>query len=259
MDFLTDQLQLFGLNDREVRVFTALATFGRMNMTAIASRSGLPRTTVDYIVRSLLKQKLVLREKVGGHYEYVVPLVDVAANLDSLEKKLVPGGGSVDSTEGPGVHATVGAHAHVREAYGTHKGERVTLLLASLPTERDRFIALEHYFAYARQNETKLEILTSKDVADDMTVYAKEILALLCVPHIRINILPAAYCLPTVDVTAFRDMVLMIDHTREHVEHISGRLGVEAIKHLLFVARETAWSIDIQLFLAGYVDVKRKT
>lgn len=252
MAFVTEQLALLGLNEREVRVFTALATFGRMNMSKIAGRAGLPRTTVDYIVRGMVDQGLVTREMVGGRQEYAVVLTDVADRLDTLEQRLRPQDGAEQGTKDDEKIVTctpLDAHARVEQAFVNHDGDRVSILLGELATNAERVVALEHYLTYARRSSAKLEVLTSMNVANTMSAYAKDLLFLISSRTVWLSLLPPSFCLEGVDMLVFRDEVLAIDHRKQRLERITGGLGIEAIKHLLFVARETAWNVDTRTFL----------
>ena len=88
--FVVDQLSLLGLNQREIKVFTLLATFGPLTVTKTAGRTGLPRTTVDAIVRRLEVSGLTSRIQVGKHWEWRVNLEEVTKKLSLLTTKLSP-------------------------------------------------------------------------------------------------------------------------------------------------------------------------
>ncbi|MBP9760370.1 MAG: helix-turn-helix domain-containing protein [Candidatus Pacebacteria bacterium] len=309
MTVITDQLTFLGLKDREIRVFTALSTFGRMNMTKISSRAGLSRTTVDAIVRRLMGQGLVAQEKVSGHFEYAVKLHEVADRLDWIEKRLRPATGDVSDTsvsqpcdsyhpssnldtphstlscgekyaeigvQGGGVtagqvdsasivnsesmimgHASM--HDMVESAFASHHGERAVMLLATLVTGEKRMQRLEHCLSYARQAEMKLEILTTTDVSKALSVYAREILALLTSYDLRLNFLPPSFCIEATDLLAFRDVVIVVDHHADVVERIEGTRMVAVINHLLRVAREAGWGMDIKMWLEGIIASQHTT
>lgn len=88
MQFVIDQLGLLGLNAREIRTFTTLATFGQMKVTIIARRANLPRTTVDAIVRRLEAQGVTESILVNRHTEWRVDLERVGVLLNLLKQKM---------------------------------------------------------------------------------------------------------------------------------------------------------------------------
>jgi sugar-specific transcriptional regulator TrmB len=252
MPFVTEQLQLLGLNEREVKVFTTLAALGKMSMTTLASRAGLPRTTVDYIVRGLIDQGIVTREPAGKRFVYTVAVDDIADRLDDLEQKL-----RVNREATPHEHndenfvvsCAGDIHSDIKDAFRAHEGERASLLLAHLSEGSERMLSLEHYLTFARRYGLKLEVLTNTAVTDTISAYARDLLFLVSSYEVRLNILPKAFCIEGIDMIVFRDEVLAVHHPNGQLEKITGRLSLEAIKHLVLVARETAWSVDTNLFL----------
>jgi DNA-binding Lrp family transcriptional regulator len=263
MEFLVDQFKFLGLNDREIKVFTTLATFGRMNMTKISSRSGLSRTTVDAIVRRLVVQGLVTQERVGGHQEYSVKLKELAERLDWIEKRLHPEslvkGTDASSVCLPstGIEQEMcgheGIHTVVAETFVQHARERVVMLLSTMAVTEERMRRFEHCVGFARHAEVKLEILTTTDVANSLSVYAKEILALLSVYDLKLHFLPPSFCFEHVDVVAFRDTVLLINQRADTVEQATSVHTVLAFNHLLRVAREVGWSMDMKMWVEGLI------
>lgn len=88
MQFVVDQLSLLGLNAREIRTFTTIATFGQMKVTVIARRANLSRTTVDAIVRRLERQGIVEPVSVSKHTEWRTDLERVGILLNLLKHKI---------------------------------------------------------------------------------------------------------------------------------------------------------------------------
>ena len=270
MEFLVDQLKFLGLSDKEVRVFTALSTFGKMNMTKIAKRAGLARTTVDAIVRRLVEQGLVDQERVGGHQEYSVTAQKVADKLDWIERRFRPCGNADEDGVGPvedtpivsaenlvveprvaHVDTHEAMHEMVERAYVEHANERVTMLLSALVTPEKRMHRLEHCLEYARASNIKLEILTTTDVSKDLSQYAKELLAKLMAYDLRVNFLPPSFFIEYTDLIAFRDLVIVIDHHTDVAERVEGERAVLVINHLMRVAREAGWGMDMKMWLEG--------
>lgn len=283
MTFLVDQLRFLGLSDKEVRVFTALSTFGRMNVSKTAKRAGLPRTTVDYILKGLSEQGVVLQERVGGHFEYSVQLEKVADTLDSIERRLRPGcvpgeravgepyskGGAKDAAS-PSLNTETNPqlvdgfanhdmlHEVAEYEFSSHEGERVIMLTAQLVSSQKRMERFEHCLVRARQAHIKLEMLTTTEVAANLSEYATEILALLTAYDLRLNFLPRSFCIEQTDVVAFRDVVLIVDHHADVIERIAGMREVALIQHLLHVAREAGWGMDMKMWLEGVLASKKE-
>ncbi len=275
MAFIVDQFKLLGFNDNEVRVFTTLATFGRMNMTKIASRSNLSRTTVDAIIRRLVLQELVKQERVGGHQEYFVDLSAVADNLRALGDRLrtLPKGDectveteaqqihdsntvsvATRSSEAAGIfcgHESM--HPMIERAFLTHAGERAVMLVSSLSTSKDRMMRFEHCVSHARNARIKLELLTTTDVSKGLSQFAHQALTFLAGYDLRLNFLPPSFCFEKVDLVAFRDLVILVDHEADVAECVESARVVALFNHLLRVAREAGWGMDIRMWLEGVV------
>lgn len=279
MGFVIDQFKFLGLNDNEVRVFTALATFGRMNMTKISSRSNLSRTTVDAIVRRLVEQGLVQQNRVGGHQEYVVDIAAVADNLRALEKRLrtIPSEGecvpraadsccsdvssekgrSPASSEAAGIfcgHESM--HPMIERAFHAHADERAVMLVSALSSSKDRMMRFEHCVAHARNARIKLELLTTTDVSKGLSEFAQQALTFLAGYDLRLNFLPPSFCFEQVDLVAFRDLVIAVDHKEDVAERVESPRVVALVNHLLRVAREAGWGMDIRMWLEGVVASK---
>lgn len=260
MDFIVDKFKLLGLNEREIRVFTALGTFGRMNMTKIASRSGLPRTTVDAIVRRLLKQGLISKEKVRGHVEYIMSPDDVADKLDWVEQRLRPKKeleendvkeGSFDEifTDEKNVIKT-DSFESIGLKMESHSGERVRLMFSHEFGELDeRSSRLIKYIELAVQSKLKFEILLSSKMADAIRDREEEVTLPADANLIRLNVVPTSYGTVDTDMIIFRNSILLINPDKFTVEHIKHPTVVETSKHLLGVACETGWSINLTAWL----------
>ena len=253
MDFLVEKLRFLGLNDREVKVFTTLSTFGRMKMTKIASRSGLPRTTVDAIVRRLLEQGLVLQERIGNHFEYSVDLHKVADTLDWIEQRLRPrvvGGEKKETRIISDDNIVRNDTQALEKSFKERAGDRVRILLARTPDDlEDALRRLSEYVGYATTTGTKLEILACAQVADAIQKVGIGKHAWEEPSLIRLNVVPSAYCRWGDDTVVFPDRVLVRSIHTGSVEGIHNRRIVETMKHLLDIANETGWSVDLLTWL----------
>ena len=258
MDFITDKLSFLGLSEREIRVFSALSTFGRMKMTKIASRAGLPRTTVDAIVRRLIEQGLVKQERILKHFEYSVELNDVANTLDWLESRL-----RTDNTknsesekindENIVINAEVTDAMAIKRAFKERAGDRSRILLARQPGDiRSALARFEEYIREAVVTGTKTEVLVCSFVADSIKEQGVENLTWDDPNLIRLNIVPSSYCRADSDVIVFPDRVLVRDILGTEVREIVDAKTVESMKHLLYIACETGWSINLSSWLGAY-------
>jgi sugar-specific transcriptional regulator TrmB len=248
MDFIVDQLKFLGLNDREVKVFTAISTFGRMNMTKISSRSGLARTTVDAIVRRLIGQGLLVVEKVRGHKEYVVNSQDVADKLGWIEKRIRP------ITKATASEEEVFIYEHneplLHKEMEAHAGDRVRLMFSRNGEGVGVCIArLTQYIEYAIENNIKLEILLGSQIADEMCKKGLHISNSENLHYIQLNIVPASYGVAETDMFVFRDVVFIVHVNSKKNERIISSSIIEVSKHLIQVACETGWSINLATWL----------
>ncbi len=258
MDFIVDQLKFLGLNNKEVQVFTAISTFGRMNMTQIASRSSLARTTVDAVVRRLLKQGLISKEKVQGHYEYSVILDDVADKLDWIEKRLRPTDscqlknedGNIVLQNDENIVTKEVVRNIVNDSMCFYSGDRVRLMLSHGHGDIDEIVKrFAMYVELAIRNSLMFEILLCAKVADAVNEGVVGICSPDDVNAVRLNIVPSTYCVAQTDMLIFRDSILIINPGKETTEKIEHKTIVEINKHLIDIARETGWSVNLVAWL----------
>ena len=259
MDFVVDQFKFLGLNNREIRVFTSIGTFGHMNMTKIASRSQLPRTTVDAIVRRLFKQGLISKEKINGHFEYFVHPSEVADKLDLLEQKLRPKkpterkeSSTEEKTNDEKNVIAIYPIDILENNFQTHRGDRVRLMLSHVQREGEKSCVerLQEYVKMAVENQIKFDVLLSPQIADviygkkDLFEYSQNSL------NIRLNIVPAFYSILEHDVCMFRDSVMLIHTHKNTIEKIDSSTHVDLCNHLLTIASEVGWSVDLGTWLS---------
>ncbi|HCC04695.1 TPA: hypothetical protein DEP58_00120 [Patescibacteria group bacterium] len=260
MDFVVDQFKFLGLNNREIRVFTSIGTFGQMNMTKIASRSQLPRTTVDAIVRRLFKQGLISKEKVNGHFEYFVQPSEVADKLDLLEQKLRPKKPTEKEQEPSITEEKINDEKNVialnpidilEISFKTHRADRVRLMLSHIQREGEKSCVerLRVYTKLAVENQMKFDVLLSPQIAD--AIYGKKHLFAYSQAslNIRLNIIPAFYSILEHDVCMFRDSVMLIHTHKNTIEKIDSLTHVDLCNHLLTIASEVGWSVDLVTWL----------
>lgn len=248
MSFLIDRLQFLGLNEREIRVFTSLATFGRMNMTKLASRSSLPRTTVDAIVRRLQKQGLVSQERVRGHYEYFVNADDIANSLDWMEKRF-----RTDTKEGHKSDENIVKETKKleipKDITSKYAGDRVKVLLSRGYEDMEECVRrFVKYLKVSIENNYKLEVLLSASIADAL-MGRKDIPLPPSGEAVRLNVVPTLYSTGMHDMFIFRDSVLLVNTNSKMQEHIEHMTVVDMSRHLIEIACETGWSVDLIAWL----------
>ncbi len=257
MDFVIDQLKFLGLDKKEIQVFTAISTFGRMNMTKISSRSGLPRTTVYDVVRRLLEQGLISKEKIKSHYEYSANLNEIADKLDWLEKRLRSNKCEIDDDNeiedvrnDEKVVVNDNCYTEVGNSLSEHYGDRVRLVLSR--GHSDVNICANRFSLYAEmaiKNNIKFEVLLCSKIADAVHTKGSEMPVPDDVNLVRLNIVPSAYCNAVTDIFLFRDKLILIDPVNKVAEHIDHKSIVELNKHLVNVACETGWSVNLVAWL----------
>jgi predicted DNA-binding transcriptional regulator len=261
MTFLIEKLKFLGLNDREVRVFTALATFGQMNMTDTASRSGLPRTTVDAIVRRLMNQGLVMDVQVGGHSEYFVSAEELADTLDWIEKRFRPNTGAFFNeyqNDEPTFQTENDEKIVIDKEYlddiknfaKKYDGDRVQMLLArghgDMNACIDRFIK---YAEIAITHNFKFEVMLASTIADAIVERRENIPLPEKSEYIRLNVVPARYSDATHDMFVFRDALYVLHVNSGERDSIVHKTVVETGKHLIEIASETGWSVDLKTWV----------
>ena len=65
-------LKILGLKDKEKIIIQTLKDFGRLRPTDLAEKTGVKRTTVNFLLPKLLKQGLINKVKIKGHYEWLI-------------------------------------------------------------------------------------------------------------------------------------------------------------------------------------------
>jgi hypothetical protein len=107
---------------------------------------------------------------------------------------------------------------------------------------------LMRYITLAVQSNVKFEILLSSKMAD--TIRDKEIDILPSDANaIRLNVVPSSYGTVNNDLLIFRNSILLVNPDKYSVEHINHPKVVETSKHLIGVACETGWSINLIAWL----------
>jgi len=256
MDFLVDKLRFLGLNEREVRVFTSLSTFGRMKMTKIASRAGVPRTTVDAIIRRLVEQGLVTQEKIGSHFEYSVELEKVADTLDWIEKRLRTKDKISDEPASDDIidekiviKDPKGYDCSIERAFNERAGDRLRVLLARTPEGlEDALRRLIAYVRHAATTNTRMEILLCSQVADAIKSRGIQDISWPDPNLIRLNVVPGSYCRTESDIFIFPDRVLLHNIRNNDIQCEWDVNVVESMKHLLDIACETGWSVNLAVW-----------
>jgi sugar-specific transcriptional regulator TrmB len=259
-DFVTEQLRILGLREREARVFTTLATFGRMKVSKITKRSGLSRTTVVDIVRRLSEQGMIKKMQVGKHDEYEVGLDEVADRLDSLERKLrikpkkeeyVEEEHEKKACEGSVLFTK--ECATLEEAFRAHAGERVRALVhrvsGNAPEYAKESVArCLNYATHAQKTGVQLEMLVCLGVARALREHKNGVVLPKRANALRLNVVPVSYCDAPADLVFFRDQIFV--SKEDGLWYCETRADIVAsMHHLLTIANETGWSVTMEAWL----------
>ena len=105
------------------------------------------------------------------------------------------------------------------------------------------------YVELATKNKIKFEILLCSKVADAIHDNKVNMFLPDDVNAIKLNIVPATYCAAQVDMLVFRDSILIIKPETEIVEKIEHKTVIEINKHLIDVACETGWGVNLVAWL----------
>jgi hypothetical protein len=202
-------------------------------------------------------QGLISKEKVRGHFEYFVNSDDVANELDWIEQRFRPGHGvyynsrkddELYSDDEKNVIKKVGKE-DVKSIAGLHKGDRVKLLFSrGFGGVDECVLRFAKYAHLSIENDMKLEVLLSNEVADAL-IEQGGIPTPPRADMIRLNIVPSSYGTAYQDMFIFRDSVLLINTHKDGREHISQGTVVDLSKHMLNIACETGWSVDLVSWL----------
>jgi predicted DNA-binding transcriptional regulator len=258
MQFLTDQLQFLGLKENEIRVFTALATFGQMNVAGIARKSGVVRSTVVGLLPRMCEQGIVEQVIIGKHYEYTVNLENVANRLDWLERRLREKriDDSTTIEEGEGVEnampqnntAEQGGNANIPEVFAHHAGTRMQMLVArdDAETLEHTLVRAEEYLAHITTHNLHAVLITCPTIAEYLQT-SLHTDALPEEPHrVRLHVVPPAHCATQYDIIAFHDTVLLRNIHNHTMHAVTQHDAVEAYNHLLRIARGVGWSVSVK-------------
>ncbi|MEK7072431.1 MAG: MarR family transcriptional regulator [Patescibacteria group bacterium] len=72
-------LKILGLEDKEKVIIQTLKDFGQLRPIDLAKKTGVKRTTVNFLLKKLLRQGLISKVKIKGHYEWLI-------NNDKIKK-----------------------------------------------------------------------------------------------------------------------------------------------------------------------------
>lgn len=243
MAFVTDQLSLLGLNTREVRVFTALATFGPQKVSKVAARSGMPRTTADYILRSLVKQGIVTREKLKGRHQYRVDLNDVSLRLDALKERLGTPETQVNARSNEKTVTTSDEKIDVATLAKQYAGDRISILLGDVADTGVRLDVLRAYVAAAAGCDVRAELFMSTHTSRLMREYSDLLHETAWMARTSLLVLPRFF-LDGIDVFLVRDAAYALRVGDATAEVVRGTHSLEAYKALVISAREAGWPFN---------------
>lgn len=65
-------LKILGLEDKENIIIQALRDFGQLKPTNLAEKTGVKRTTINFLLKKLLNRDLITKIKVQGHFEWQI-------------------------------------------------------------------------------------------------------------------------------------------------------------------------------------------
>ena len=253
MNFVVDQLAFLGLNEREVRVFTTLCTFGRSNMTTLAARAGLPRTTVDAIVRRMVKQGIVHQVTVKAHREYEVIIDEISGSLDSLRRKLIAreraDEGSLHKNDEKNDTKHLERGPSLRSMFLKHHSERATLSISADPDRERRIRSLAKLISLGREAGLRCDILLTSDLAHALLPVDPSIRDVLQDYDVRLNLLPSSFSMPNNDICSFHDEIVLLGRGHTQSKVIDDQDAVDAVDKLLFIARESGWGMDARTWL----------
>ena len=80
-------LETLGLTEKEVRVFVSLSELGKAPAYVISKKTKLPRTTIYFVLDSLIQKELVIEESKKNARYFSIPSLGVISKLVERDRK----------------------------------------------------------------------------------------------------------------------------------------------------------------------------
>lgn len=257
-------LKILGLEDKEAVIIQTLKDFGRLRPVDLAKKTGVNRTTINFLLKKLLTQGLINKVKIKGHYEWLInddKIKKLIGNLysyfnaeDIAETIQLPPDIGVEVFRGK--KNILLAYEKVLEAgYNSRvfaiEGNKS--VAASKELGKSYFINIQNKF---REYKIILEGVFGEQALLSFNDLTMELL------KIYENRLVVAYVAPDslmdfdLDILIFKKMVIMINFEKKLVLTIKNQAIYTVIFNLFEALKMVSQKIDLNDYIKKLIDKK---
>lgn len=248
-----------GLSDKDQSVLRCLSEKKTETVTGIAGVIGMPRTTVEFLLRGLNERGFVERVRVKGHKEWrrvkieklTQRVRDVLRGLEKVGKIA----GSIESRD-IGIEVYMGL-SNIKKVYERmltlSRGGRVYVLQGNRSVELQlKKIDKQYLFGFHQRikkrriviegiiGESALQLFDKME-NDELESHAGRLVVAYVVPDDFVDF--------DIDVILLREVVLLVDMVSEHVVVIRNQSIVGVLHSMFEAVQEQARSVNLNEYI----------
>ena len=257
---------LLGLTKQELAVLNVLEVEKSVLVTKAAEVSGLPRTTVGFLLKKLKQRGLVEQIKVEQHKEWRIRSPEeISKKLQQICFKFNNTKNVLGNIASQNIEITAySGHKNLKKAYGSMlvagKNNRVFVIQGSLSAKASLktidWDCITNLHKDFRQNRIVMEGLMNNKTFK----LFKKFSALQIKSHLDrlvvLYVIPDEYLDFELDVIFFADKIYFIDVMDEKIIFIKNKRLVKAFKNLFYLAESFGKKVDLNNYLKDLIKEK---
>lgn len=239
---------LLGLTKREGVILSYLSRVEKERVSTIARVVDLPRTTVHFLLKKLESRTLVVRRRIGKHYEWalgspVTPFGELTKNF---------------------VHVVQGVE-NFKEIYHSFaslgNGERLFVFQGTLSAERALAHLSNEFFSSIHTSLKKRRIIIEGVTGESTLALFKKLPTELLESHwgraTIIYTLPDEYTSFDADIFSVRDRLYIFNFEQELAVIIENPAITEAVYSLIALATLTGKRVDLNGYIKEILEQRK--
>ncbi len=260
-------LDFLGIDEKEHRIIEALKAGGSLRPIDIARKTGVGRTTVNFLLKKLQLRGVLVRSKIKNHYEWTIAdNVQIKSKIENLYKSfnISPLEGFIHLPEDIGIEIFKGKK-RVLEAYenilkiGSNKriffiqgNKSVIAALKDLPRT---------YINYLQEGYRKHKIILDGIVGESTLNYIEtlksEDLKIYENRMVVVYIISDQFIDFDMDILIFEKMVTLINYKKSLVIIIKNEEICKAILSIMETMKAISRKIDFNKFIRELIESKK--